>query len=718
MTALIEYPASEVPMGAIVAAQLNAADVRFEANSDVKSPRVTCDKTGEHVEGLAAVMRYVARSGKAEGSRSAMYGTTALEACQIDSLVDFIDTQLVPGPSFDIASAALNTFLSSRTYLAGHEISIADLAAWQRLTSNSQSRRARTLYAHLDRWCKNIEIIPLVAETFDSYADVKAKKKKTAHEKSKNVKGDAGDPFAIALPNAVDGKVVTRFPPEPSGYLHIGHAKAALLNQEIADRYHGRLLMRFDDTNPTKEKHEYVDSIISDTKTLGLRYENITYTSDYIPQIEDLAERMIKAGMLYADDTVVDQMREERMHGIESKRRNRSIEENLNIWEQMKAGTEEGFKNCLRVKMDMTNPNKALRDPVCYRCNATPHQRHGERYKAYPTYDFACPFVDSYEGVTHALRTSEYKDREEQFYRMLKLQQQVWPGLADVVIWDYARLSFMYTVLSKRKLTWFVDQGIVSGWDDPRMPTVQGILRRGMQVPALREFMLAQGASKNITLQSWDKIWTINKKLIDPVCPRHTGIEIQDAVRVTLSGVVDETVDVPKHVKNPDVGMKKQVRTGTVIIDQADAILLKDGDEITLMAWGNIIVNKVHRNADGSKVEGVDATLHLQGDFKKTKLKLTWLADTDQNVPVTLKHYGYLLTKTKLEEDEEFEDFVNRNSERTIKAWGDLNMGSLKAGDVIQLERRGYYIVDREASSADGLVLLDIPDGKAKDLIM
>ena len=212
-------------MGAMVAAQLNAADVRFEESSDVEGPRVTCVDSGEYAEGLAAVMRYVARSGKPEGAGSGLYGRTALEACQIDSLVDFVNAEFVPGPRFDVASAALNTYLSSRTYLVGHEISIADLVAWQKLASNSQSRRSRSLYTHLDRWCKNIEIVPVVAEIFDKYADSKSKKKKSAHEKSKNVKGEAGDPFAIELPNAVDGKVVTRFPPEPSGYLHIGHAK-------------------------------------------------------------------------------------------------------------------------------------------------------------------------------------------------------------------------------------------------------------------------------------------------------------------------------------------------------------------------------------------------------------------------------------------------------------------------------------------------------------
>jgi glutamyl-tRNA synthetase len=713
----MQYPKGAPPLGAMVASQLTASSVRFLESADVKSVQVVFDDTGEQLEGLASALRYVARVGS---GGNGLYGKNALEACQIDSLVEFVESQCQPGPSFDAACASLNMYLSCRTYLVGRELSIADLGVWQQLASNSQGRRARNVYPHLDRWCSNIDSHPVVAEIFEKHADAKSKatKKKKTQDQSKNVKGDSGDPFAIKLPNAVDGKVVTRFPPEPSGYLHIGHAKAALLNQEIADRYHGRLLMRFDDTNPSKEKHEYVDSIIADTRTLGLKYEKITYTSDYIPEIQDLAERMIKAGMLYADDTPVEQMRDERMHGIESQRRNRSIDENMTIWKDMLAGTEVGFANCLRVKMDMSNPNKALRDPVCYRCNATPHQRHGEKYKAYPTYDFACPFVDSYEGVTHALRTSEYKDREEQFYRMLKLQQQVWPGLNDVVIWDYARLSFMYTVLSKRKLTWFVEQGIVSGWDDPRMPTVQGIIRRGLQVPALREFMLSQGASKNITLQSWDKIWTMNKKLIDPVCPRHTGIEARDAVRVTLSGVQEERVEVPKHVKNPDVGMKTQIRTSTILIDQIDAILLEAGMEITLMAWGNCIIEKVRKSADGTKVEGVEARLHLEGDFKKTKLKLTWLADTQENVPITLKHFGYLLKKTKLEEDEEFEDFVNRNSERTILALGDLNMKTLPVGEVIQLERRGYYIVDRDAASPEGLVLLDIPDGKHKELIM
>lgn len=711
-------PKDSPALGVLAACALlsGKVDLKTEVDAALKKTdpiRLTFDSCGDQLEGIAAVMRYVARS----ATGHALYGRSPLEACQIDSFLDFAEKEVVPGVAFESVCASLDIYLSCRTYFVGQELTIADIALWGQLSAAPQTKRMRQTYPHLDRWFAHIDSKPEFTDVSSLYAP---KKGKTGAAKVvKTTKGDAGDPFAIKLPNVVDGAVVTRFPPEPSGYLHIGHAKAALLNQEIADRYHGRMLMRFDDTNPAKEKDEFVDSIISDSKKLGLRYEKITYTSDYFPQIFECAERMIRAGILYADDTPVNEMREERMHGVESKRRNRPIEETEKVWKEMIDGSEEGFKNCIRVKMDMANANKALRDPVCFRCNDGHHWRTGYDYKCYPTYDFACPFVDAYEGVTHALRTSEYKDREEQFYRMLKLQQQVWPELPHVIIWDYARLSFVYTVLSKRKLTWFVNEGIVNGWDDPRMPTVQGVLRRGLQVEALREFMLSQGASKNITYQEWDKIWTINKKIIDPVCPRHTAVLLEDKVPMTISGVTEEVVEVPKHVKNPSVGMKKQIRTATILIDQEDAQLLQNGEEITLMGWGNAIVNTVDKAGEG-KITGLSATLHLEGDFRKTKLKLTWLADTDDVVPLRLEHYGYLITKKKLEEDDTFEEFVNKNSIRIYNAIGDLNMKHLKKGDIIQLERRGYYIVDvpYDASKpSDSIVLFDIPDGRSRDLI-
>lgn len=668
------------------------------------------------MEGTASIMRFIARSSESPGS---LYGSSPVAACQVDSFLDFAEQQIVPGPGIDAACSAMNIYLSCRTYFVGHEVSIADLAIWGQLVGLPQWRRLRQSYPHLARWFSNIDVHPALVSIVEKFAP--KKKAKGGSEKAvKTTKGDGGDPFAIKLPNAVDGAVVTRFPPEPSGYLHIGHAKAALINQEIADRYHGKMLMRFDDTNPSKEKDEFVENIITDSKGLGLRYEKITYTSDYFPQIFDCCERMIKAGMMYADDTPVEKMREERMHGVESAKRGLSPEETLRIFKEMINGSEEGVKYCIRVKMDMQNPNKALRDPVCFRCNDTHHWRTGNTYKCYPTYDFACPFVDAYEGVTHALRTSEYSDREAQFYWILKLQKQVWPGLPDVIIWDYARLSFIYTVLSKRKLTWFVEKGLVTGWNDPRMPTVQGILRRGLQIEALREFMLSQGASKNMTYQEWDKIWTINKKIIDPVCPRHTAVVDENKVPIFVSGVTDEVVEVPKHLKYPPAGMKKQARSGKIWIDQADGQLLVQGEEVTLMAWGNAIIDAVEKCESTGNILSVKATLNLEGDFKKTKLKLTWLSDAQELAPLELHHFGYLITKKKLEEDDTFEEFVNRNSERVTIAVGDMNMKSMKKGDILQLERKGYYIIDvpyDENSPTKPIVLFDIPDGRAKPLI-
>jgi len=212
-------------------------------------------------------------------------------------------------------------------------------------------------------------------------------------------------------------------------------------------------------------------------------------------------------------------MRAERMDGIASKNRDRSIEENMKIFGEMAQATEVGIKNCLRAKISVDDPNKAMRDPVIYRCNPAAHHRTGEKYKVYPTYDFACPLVDSIEGVTHALRTIEYRDRNPQYWWMLEAL-----GMRKVHVWDFARLNFIKTLLSKRKLTWFVQQGLVWGWDDPRFPTVRGIRRRGMTVEALRQFILAQGPSKNVVNLDWTIIWAGNKKVIDPIAPRHTAI--------------------------------------------------------------------------------------------------------------------------------------------------------------------------------------------------
>ena len=358
--------------------------------------------------------------------------------------------------------------------------------------------------------------------------------KKAAKEANKNSGGGGGGKkptsgsFEIDLKDAEDGKVCTRFPPEPSGYLHIGHAKAALLNHYFARRYKGTLILRFDDTNPDKEKQDFVDNILKDCATLGLDYDKLTYTSDSFPQILKLGDKMMKEGKLYVDTTPVDKMREERMSKTDSACRTQSVEENMKLWEEMKKGSELGVECCVRIKIDMQSDNGCMRDPVCFRCNIeTPHHRTGDKYKVYPTYDFACPFVDAIEGVTHALRTSEYKDREEQYQFIQKAQ-----GQREVNLWDYSRMNFTYTTLSKRKLQWFVDNKHAEDWTDPRFPTVQGVVRRGMRIEALKEFILSQGASKNMNTMEWDKIWAVNKKLIAPETPMHVAVKDDDRLDV------------------------------------------------------------------------------------------------------------------------------------------------------------------------------------------
>lgn len=293
--------------------------------------------------------------------------------------------------------------------------------------------------------------------------------------------------FEIDLPGAKVGEVCLRFAPEPSGYLHIGHSKAALLNKYFAERYQGRLLIRFDDTNPSKESSEFVDNLLKDIETLDIKYEKVTYTSDYFDDLMKMAEKLILEGKAYVDDTPREQMQKERMDGIESRCRNNTVEENMAMWKEMIAGSERGLQCCVRGRLDMQDPNKSLRDPVYYRCNLVPHHRIGSKYKVYPTYDFACPFVDSVEGITHALRASEYHDRNAQYHRILQDM-----GLRDVQIYEFSRLNMVYTLLSKRKLLWFVQNGKVDGWDDPRFPTVQGIVRRGLKIEALIQFILQQ----------------------------------------------------------------------------------------------------------------------------------------------------------------------------------------------------------------------------------
>ena len=680
-----------------------------------------------------AALRWAARQAAPAGGADPLEdaGEGALGAAGVDSWMALASgDSLRPGAQFEAALALVDAHLAARSFLVGHRLSLADLALWGALAVNmlwQQKLQKTGRFPHVARWFAHCSQVPELAATREAFPVFPPKSGKGGGKGGGKSGGGEGkkakkepDVAEIKLKGAKQGAVVTRFPPEPSGYLHIGHAKAALLNQYFADKYEGKLLVRFDDTNPSKEKDEYVKNILRDIETLQLKpHGPVTYTSDYFPELMEQATRMIQAGLLYADTTPQEQMQKERFDRVESQCRNLSVEESMRLWGEMQKGSDEGAGCCLRFRLDMKSNNGCMRDPVAYRVNLTPHHRSGDRYKCYPTYDFACPFVDSYEGVTHALRTSEYTEREPQFHWILKAHQQVRDGLPSVEIWDYARLNFVNTVMSKRKLQWIVDQGVAEGWTDPRFPTVQGLRRRGLTIPALKEYIVAQGASKNVTYQEWDKVWTINKKTIDPVCPRHTSVTAAGKVRFTLSGAPEaaEELEVDAHPKNPEVGKKVQVRLNAVWLDQGDAALLEDGEETTLMGWGNAVVEGRELAADGA-VTALSGRLHLEGSPKKTKLKVTWLADILQLVPLELRYYGDLITKPRVEDGDKIEDLLNKESLEVVAALGDKNIARLAEGTILQLERKGYFIVDRVAS-ADGepTVLISIPDGRTKSML-
>ncbi|GAA5862679.1 hypothetical protein JCM3774_001883 [Rhodotorula dairenensis] len=672
-----------------------------------------------------------------------LVGAEHKQSAQIHALL----LQLPPfPPSFQSATAFLASLerqLTLRPFVATAttEPSLADYALFAALKNNVIALGLLPKAPHTNRWYSYLLSRPEIQKAI---ADVTAQSKLKADPKGKGKgKGDsaadaavadggatnnkANATFELGLPNAVKGHVVTRLPPEPSGYLHIGHAKAAVLNQYFARMYDGKFLVRFDDTNPSKEKAEFEQSIIEDLALLGIKADATSYTSDYFDTLQQMAVQLIKDGKAYADDTEQEVMRDQRMNGVASARRDLSPEESLARFAEMATGSAEGKRWCLRAKMSVDDPNKALRDPVIYRVNCdVPHHRTGTRYKIYPTYDFACPVVDALEGVTHALRTNEYRDRNPQYQWMLDATHS-----RKVDVWDFGRLAFVYTLLSKRKLKWFVEQGHVSGWDDPRFPTVRGIRRRGMTVEAITQFMLQQGPSQAFLNLEWDSIWNTNKKVIDPVAPRFVALDKAGLVRVKIvsgegkpaAGQL-ESKEVLKHKKNPDVGTKTTYYADEIFVEQADAASFNPDEEVTLMDWGNAIVRKISRAGGGASdgpVESLEMELHLAGDFKKTKKKVTWLAAPSDLTPVTLLDYDYLITKKKLEEDDKVEELLNPKTEYRTEAIADHNVRSLAAGTIIQFERKGFYIVDKafdptKPDSPAELIL--IPDGKASSIAL
>lgn len=489
-------------------------------------------------------------------------------------------------------------------------------------------------------------------------------------------------------------QVITRFPPEPSGFLHLGHAKAALLNNYFAEQKQGNLIIRFDDTNPLKEEQLFVDSIIEDLNNLlGIKNYKLSYTSDYFEKIIEIAESLILKGLAYCDNTEKEKMRYERGEGIESENRIKTIEENLTIFKSMVRG--ENTEYCLRAKIDMQNVNKALRDPVIFRCVDTPHHRTKDQYKVYPTYDFACPIVDSLENVSHAFRTNEYRDRNAQYYWFIKnLDLSHKPKIKD-----FSRLVFENTVLSKRKLKNIVENNGIS-WEDPRMPTLRGIYKLGMNFDVLKEYILMQGISQKNIKVSWDKIWAMNKKKIESESEKYFGIENENKILAKIinfeelknenkqnNANIEEKLEnlslnsfyikMLKNKKNSELGEKRMKVTEKIYIPNEN--LVKD-EEITLMNLGNFIITDFNEKE-------VLLKFNKNGNYKTTKQKLQWVS-FDDNVECIMFEFGILC---KNEEGE-----FNEDSKNEITFICEKEIENVKEKSVIQIERVGYYFRDVE----------------------
>uniref|UniRef100_A0A803W818 proline--tRNA ligase n=1 Tax=Ficedula albicollis TaxID=59894 RepID=A0A803W818_FICAL len=649
-----------------------------------------------------SIARYLARVAASAG----LYGSNLLEHTEIDHWLEFSATKLSTASQFPSAIQELNHCLSLRTYLVGNSLSLADLCVWAVLKGNStwqEQLEQNKAAVHAKRWYSFLE----VQRAFQSVGAKWAAGTPKATEKER--KADVGK--FVELPGAEMGKVIVRFPPEASGYLHIGHAKAALLNQVIIGC------------------ERRISACLSFLSCLSFLHNGKTSFPEYYNHFETImkyAEKLIQEGKAYVDDTPAEQMKAEREQRVESKHRNNCVNKNLQMWEEMKKGTEYGQTCCLRAKIDMSSNNGCMRDPTLYRCKNQPHPRTGSTYKVYPTYDFACPIVDSIEGVTHALRTTEYHDRDEQFYWIIEAL-----GIRKPYIWEYSRLNLNNTVLSKRKLTWFVNEGLVDGWDDPRFPTVRGVLRRGMTVEGLKQFIAAQGSSRSVVNMEWDKIWSFNKKLraickkvIDPVAPRYTALLRDAVVPVNIPEAQEEMKEVAKHPKNADVGLKPVWYSSRVLIEGADAETLAEGEVVTFINWGNIIITKLSRNSSG-KIVSIDAKLNLDNkDFKKTT-KITWLAETPRAplIPTVCVNYEHLITKPVLGKDEDFKQYINRNSKQEELMLGDPCLKELKKGDIIQLQRRGFFICDQPYEPVSPYsckdapcILIYIPDGHTKEM--
>ena len=513
--------------------------------------------------------------------------------------------------------------------------------------------------------------------------------------------------------NKNDGKVVTRFPPEPNGYLHIGHAKAICLDFGVAAEYGGICNLRMDDTNPTKEDTEYVDSIVNDVRWLGFEPAALYYASDYFDKMYDCAVELIKRGKAYICTLSNEEWDEYRgdlsKPGKESPGRLRSIEENLDLFTRMRAGEFEDGSMVLRAKIDMASPNINMRDPVIYRIRRVEHFRHGNKYCIYPMYDFAHPLEDAFEGVTHSFCTLEFEIHRPLYDWVLEALD--YPHRPRQI--EFSRLNLTNTVMSKRKLLQLVKENHVSGWDDPRMPTICGLRRRGVPAAAIRKMCKAVGVTKFDGITSMALLEHCIREELNSTASRYMAV--LDPLKVTITNFPEEGVEPLDAVNNPEdpaAGSRKISFGKTLWIDKADFMLeppkgyfrLAPGAEVRLRYGYFIRCVDVVKDAGGEVIE-VKCTFDPETrggnapDGRKVKGTIHWV-NAEDCIEAEVRLYDRLFTVEQPGADGvDFLTQLNPDSVKSVNAVMEKSLDALKVGEVVQFERVGYFACDQDSTA-------------------
>ena len=510
-----------------------------------------------------------------------------------------------------------------------------------------------------------------------------------------------------------DKRVQTRFPPEPNGYLHIGHAKSICLNFGLAKKYGGLCNLRFDDTNPVKEDVEYVDSIKEDVRWLGFEWAGEHYASDYFDQLYEWAKELIKKGLAYVDDQTQEQIRQTRgtvtVPGTESPWRNRSVEENLDLFERMRAGEFGDGEKVLRAKIDMAHPNMLLRDPIMYRILHSEHHRTGNKWCIYPMYDYAHGESDSIERITHSICTLEF-DVHRPLYDWFIEKLGIFPSHQ----YEFARLNLTYTMMSKRKLLQLVQEGIVTGWDDPRMPTISALRRRGYTPESIRMFADKVGVAKRDNVIDLGLLEFCVREDLNKRAERRMAV--LDPLKVVITNYPEDKQETVECVNNPEdeSAGRRGVPFGREIwIERGDFMenppkkyyRLSPGGEVRLRYAYLIRCDEVIRDAEGRVTElrctyDPESAGGKSSDGRRVKGVIHWVSAAHA-VRAEVRLFDRLFTRASLDDLEEgktFLDYLNPESLRKVTGYLEPSLAEASMGDKFQFERTGYFCMDRDSA--------------------